>query len=520
MPHGVAAAGLSPPAETSRSGAASAGTSTLLSPLPVPAAAGVRHGFGTRRRLMVAFTALAVAFALAFGSILVGLHRIKERVDYLHEHEDQMRVVLELEGAVRDEYKAQLRYLSAPEPAQARAVSASAERIVPLLATLTARVDEPEAIAWVGATGAAVKELERSFQEEKAPAARRGEIAHGSAHASAYELVFTVEENAGRLFAFLRERVVMNSGAIGEMHALTLKLAIVFVAGTLLLAAGLAAYLARAIAAPLAVLGAGASRIASGDLATRIDLSTPDEFGTLAAEFNAMAASLEQHHERLVRSEKLAGLGRVAAGIAHELNNPLQVILGYVSLDRDRATGAMREHLARIERETVRCKEIVESLLQVARPTVSSVPVPVPLREVCDEVAEALRVAMGDRAPEIAVEGEGVARGTRTHFRQIVFNLAKNAADAAGAAGAVRIAIAGSEGQIEISVSDTGPGVSADLRELIFEPFFTTKSEGTGLGLAIARSIAASLGGDIDLERGERGGARFTVRLPAVSGQA
>ena len=520
MSHGVAAAGLSPPAEGSRSGAGGAAASTLLSPLPVHAVA-TRHGFGTRRRLMLAFTALAVAFALAFGSILVGLHRIKERVDYLHEHEDQMRVVLELEAAVRDEYKAQIQYLSAPLPAKARAVEEAAGRIVPLLATLTERVDEPEAIAWVAETRAAVRELERSFKEENAPAARRGEVARATyLHPGAYELVFTVEENAGRLFAFLRERVVMNSGAIGEMHQLTLKLAIVFVAGTLLLAAGLAAYLSRAIAAPLGVLGAGAARIASGDLATRIDLSTPDEFGALAAEFNAMATSLEQHHERLVRSEKLAGLGRVAAGIAHELNNPLQVILGYVSLDRDRVTGAVREHLARIERETVRCKEIVESLLQVARPTVSSVPVPVPLREVCDEVAEALRVAMGGRAPAITVEGEGVARGTRTPFRQIVFNLAKNAADAAGAEGAVRIAIAPGEKQVQISVSDTGPGISAELRDRIFEPFFTTKSEGTGLGLAIARSIAASLGGDIDLERVEGGGARFTVRVPAVSGEA
>jgi signal transduction histidine kinase len=258
--------------------------------------------------------------------------------------------------------------------------------------------------------------------------------------------------------------------------------------------------------------------MARGDLSTRVDVPGSDEFALLAAEFNAMAAALAQHQERLVRSEKLAVLGRLAAGVAHEINNPLQVMLGYLTLHRDRVPGELGLHLSRVEREATRCKEIVEGLLQLSRPVAPAAPVRVDLREVCDEVADALRMSAGERAPVIAVEGEGSALGTRGRFRQIVFNLARNAAEAAGPAGAVRLRVSRDETTVGVVVSDNGPGLPPHVRSRVFEPFFTTKPTGTGLGLTIARTIANRLGGDVHVEAAEAHGATFTLRVPRADG--
>jgi two-component system, NtrC family, sensor kinase len=114
----------------------------------------------------------------------------------------------------------------------------------------------------------------------------------------------------------------------------------------------------------------------------------------------------------------------------------------------------------------------------------------------------------------LRVDGAGLARGDGPRVRQVVFNLMKNAIEAAGPAGEVdvRVGEAGPE-HVEVVVSDTGPGVAPEARARLFEPFFTTKEAGTGLGLAVSRAIALAHGGDIDVRNGEPG-AIFTLRLP------
>jgi signal transduction histidine kinase len=125
-------------------------------------------------------------------------------------------------------------------------------------------------------------------------------------------------------------------------------------------------------------------------------------------------------------------------------------------------------------------------------------------------------VALAGRVPAFSVVGEATALAVPTAVRQIVLNLAKNAAEAAGPSGRVEIRLGQDGSRALVTVSDDGPGIAPEARERIFDPFFTTKQTGTGLGLAIARAMAGALGGDLELESGD-GGARFTLRLPLAT---
>jgi signal transduction histidine kinase len=469
---------------------------------------------GARGRLVLGFSALAVTFAAAFGVQLVRLVRIEHATTELRDHQDEMRLALELDAAARSLYERQDRILDG-ETGSAGSYAAELDRVMGLVAQLSVRVDEREAVARARQIEAATRGLEETFQRELARAPRPLEHPAAFQHARR-ALYLQVERNANELFAFLRDATVQQSGAIESLHRANATLALVFAVGAPIAALLIGLSLSRAIARPLAALGEGAARIGRGDLDTRIAIGGSDEFVALASEFNAMAAALQRNQERLLRSEKLAGLGRLAAGIAHEMNNPLQVMLGYLTHHRDRVQGELAEDLGRVEREARRCKEIVETLLQLSRPTPPDPPVPVDLRAVVEEVADAVRVGLPG-APPVRVVGNGTALGNPCRFRQVIFSLARNAVEAAGALGAVEIALSCDAATARVAVSDTGPGIPSELRNRVFEPFFTTKPTGIGLGLALARAIARSQGGDVELDPGEGGGARFVLRAPIAA---
>jgi signal transduction histidine kinase len=226
-----------------------------------------------------------------------------------------------------------------------------------------------------------------------------------------------------------------------------------------------------------------------------------------------MTAALKEHQQRLVESEKLAGIGHLAAGVAHEINNPLGVILGYTHLLERRADQAAREDLAVIREETLRAREIVEGLLDLSRPHTPARE-PLDLRETCDEVVARLAESGLLRDVEIAVHGAAAAEGDRAKVRQVLMNLVRNAAEAAGHGGRIEVTLSEDTTDARVAVADDGPGLDDAVRGRLFEPFFTTKERGTGLGLAISRAIARAHGGDLEASNGPAAGALFTLRLP------
>jgi signal transduction histidine kinase len=219
-----------------------------------------------------------------------------------------------------------------------------------------------------------------------------------------------------------------------------------------------------------------------------------------------------------LHSERLASVGRLAAGVAHEINNPLGVILGYTRLLRKKAVGPLAEDLAVVEEEVLRCQEIVEGLLDFSRPVQAGTQ-PVDLRALCDDVVARLAEASSTPGVTVTVAGQGGTTGTASKLRQVLFNLIKNAIEAAAPAGRVDIEVDETHEWSRVTVRDSGPGLDAEARERLFEPFFTNKPRGTGLGLAVSQAIARAHGGEIVADPPGQGGACFVLCLPRVRGE-
>jgi signal transduction histidine kinase len=474
---------------------------------------GITPRVKTRLRLIVAAGTVAAVLLAGVALQYTSLQRIDEQRAAAEEMEERLLVAIELESALRRQFAHQP-LAATGHPEDVSAYADARRRVVSLTHALSTSLEDPDAIGWVAAIDKATAELHAvRFEAAGTPVM----AAHFSTD-SASARVLEIERNMARLFSMLgiatanhREAVTRGQDAL---HRLTIGL----VLGTALFTVFLTLYLTRSVAAPLARLEHGVARMAGGHLDTRIDIRTQDEFGAVASQLNEVAARLQEHREQLSRAEALAAVGRSTAGVVHELNNSLQVMIGYATLDRDGVAGELANHLQRIEREARRSTEIVSGVLQMSRSPDVAEPVAVDLREVADEVASAVHLVGAGAGPEIAVAGSGTALGTRCRYHQILANLVKNAADAAGAQGRVRITVSSTDAETAVSVEDSGPGVSPNVAGRIFEPFFTTKPGGTGLGLAISRSIAAGFGGTIEVGRSDLGGARFSLRVPSRKG--
>ena len=278
----------------------------------------------------------------------------------------------------------------------------------------------------------------------------------------------------------------------------------------------------RRVVGPLEALALAARRVADGELeAPPVEESVSgDEVARLIANFNRMTASLRSQRDTLVAQEKLATVGRLAAGVAHEVGNPLAAVLGYADLllaDTPKDAPS-REMLERIRKETERIRAIVADLLDYARPPSGALE-PVALRHAVDAAVSLLapQARFRDVTVDNCVEADLVARANDSRVLQILINLLLNAADAMGGKGTITVAGERRGEKVELTVRDEGPGVQPADRAKIFDPFFTTKDpgQGTGLGLAISRSIAQVYGGNLELVASERG-ACFALTL--VSG--
>jgi signal transduction histidine kinase len=232
-----------------------------------------------------------------------------------------------------------------------------------------------------------------------------------------------------------------------------------------------------------------------------------------------------QFERQLAQSGKLAAVGELAAGVAHEINNPLFAILGLVEfLLRDAEPGTKaHERLSLIQNTGHEIKEIVRALLDFARePTDERVQLF--LRDVVHDSVELLRrisAAKGVELVERYATDLQAVQGSPNQLKQIVLNLVANAQHAMNGSGTITLAVDSEPGAVTLSVTDSGPGIQPEVLQRIFEPFFTTRrdSGGTGLGLAVSHGIAEMHGGSLTAESVPGEYTTFRLRLPAQGGQ-
>jgi two-component system NtrC family sensor kinase len=223
---------------------------------------------------------------------------------------------------------------------------------------------------------------------------------------------------------------------------------------------------------------------------------------------------------RLFQAEKMAALGQLAGGVAHEINNPLGGILAFAQImSQDQRTPEDLESLRLISDAALRAKRIVESLLRFSRRPRDDERGEVDLSRVVEDALFLLQPQMRGGSVEVVRRLEPAkVLGNANQLQQIVVNLVVNAIQAMDGEGRIAVVTgAGGQGRAQLSVADSGPGVPPEIAGRIFEPFFTTKEEGTGtgLGLSICYRIAEEHGGSIRLEKAAEGGACFIVSLPA-----
>ncbi|BCB97282.1 hypothetical protein JZK55_22040 [Dissulfurispira thermophila] len=303
---------------------------------------------------------------------------------------------------------------------------------------------------------------------------------------------------------------------------------------------------------PLSFLVDGMNKLSQGDMDYRINLKTKDEIGMLANSFNLMVEELRQYRdkmenwtksleeevqkktaeivkaqEQLINAEKLASLGRMAAGVAHELNSPLTGIVTFAHLMMKRIPPENTqdaEDLKVIIDQAERCSKIVRGLLGFSRKTASE-KADIDINTLIENILSMVRnqakfynivfdVQLDKTIPAVSVDPNQI--------QQVFLNLLINAADAMEEKGKITIASRmitdGDSRFVEIEFTDTGPGIPEDIKGRIFEPFFTTKpaGKGTGLGLAVSYGIIKKHDGQIFVKSEQGRGASFFIRLPVV----
>jgi signal transduction histidine kinase len=297
---------------------------------------------------------------------------------------------------------------------------------------------------------------------------------------------------------------------------------------------------------PIRDLQNGVKRVAGGDFTHRIEVKSGDEMEDLAAAFNDMmqrlrdlydnlAQQVNERSRQLVRSERLASVGFLAAGVAHEINNPLASILFSSEALEARLAGLLEalrragrpsddaevftRYLRMIQEEAFRCKNITERLLAFSR-TGERRREPTDLGKLIQSVLDVTQHLQNAKGKTIAFEG-GVGKVfapvNREEIKSVVLNLVVNALDSMDEGGRLTIRLLQRAGSAELQFTDTGCGMTREVLDNIFEPFFTRSrtGKGTGLGLTISHSIVSQHGGEIEAASAGPGqGSTFTVRLP------
>lgn len=467
-------------------------------------------------RLLVAFGANLALFGIALVVLLHATSQLDAADAEVGRLDRAKDAAYRVAALVRDQYIHQAHTIIEGNRSHLNHYEDIARKTREALSALRAVGQSPEDVSHADAVAAIVQESDSLFHVATLSAVDAGDRARVRELHASTELVIYRALTANRdLTASFERRSELARARADRLRNGTRATALLCFGLSALLAVAVALATTRWIASRVTALREAARTIGAGDLTSRVALDGNDEFAEIAHAIDEMAADLARHQEELLRAHRLASIGQVAAGVAHEINNPLGVILGYVKTMR-RSPTRDDEGLDVVEEEATQCKRIVEGLLDLARPE----QLVIEELDIAALIAESrARLASAGKLMDRSVHGPKEARplyltADRGRLRQVLINVLTNAVEATPPGGRIEIGLERTDSLAVIEVRDSGAGFAEEVRARLFQPFVTTKRGGIGLGLAIAQAIVEAHRGRIVGEPASGGGAVLRITLP------
>jgi two-component system, NtrC family, sensor kinase len=486
-------------------------------PPPATETAPARDGGRIGRQIALGFGLIA-AISIAMCAMLFGIiAEVSGLVAHMRAHESAINNGHALATAVREQYAHQAHTLIEGDDSHLGHYDRWVERVRGIAATLEGVVPNAERSRLDGVLTLS-QQLDELFRSQMLPALKEGDRdALARVHREADQIAQAAARDADAVARAIELGMVHAHVSATRSTQLGFAMSALCVLLIVGISVGYTIHLRRAVLKPLAAIADSARRFGGGDFSVRAGAIGQGELRAVASAFDRMLDEISAREQRSLSAERMAAIGQLAAGVAHEINNPIGIIRGYLkTMTPDSAPDVLCEELRILDEEAAACQRITEDLLAYAKTPdlrIESVAVDELIREAVRRFEEAQPKARG----RIVVRVEpSTVEADPGRIRQVVLNLLRNAIQASPPD--ARVEIMGIPPLIgdryEIVVADRGPGVKPEDQPRIFEPFFSKRGDGSGLGLAVCQGIVRAHGGTIAVETRPGGGASFRVCLP------
>ncbi len=467
------------------------------------------------RQLAVGFALVSVLATFMYGLLLALVGDVSLQIRSMREDEGALRQSMAIAVAIREQYIHLAHGILEKEPSHR-------SHIENVAATLRKNAKElrrslpAEGMARLDFIQRKSQEMMNSYEKilTQALLKNSGNEGNQSLRRIRGELQKGAEA-ADALARMVETRMVRAHISATKATNLTLVLGGLCVLLVFLLSLAFTLRLKQSLLKPLEDLAETARTFGAGNFASRAGKIGQGEILSLAKAFDHMAEELQKRERRIVETERMAAIGQLAAGVAHEINNPIGIIRGYLkTMGPDMPPETLREELKILDEEAAQCQRIADDLLSYVR-------IPVLTRESLD--AESFlercisRFKDRNRSHRFSLQVRpGKIFADPGRLRQVVFNLLQNAVQASEEGGWIQVEGRSCKNGYEILVLDRGNGVPPEDESRIFEPFFSRRSGGSGLGLSVCHGLVSSHGGTLEYKPREGGGSCFRIYLPAA----
>jgi two-component system NtrC family sensor kinase len=464
------------------------------------------------RKLAFSFALVSILAALQCVLHVLLISNVAGAVAEMRGHEGLIREGLDLATAVREQYIHAAHNIAQGDRSHLDHYGKWVKRIGAGKARLSEIVTAAER-ADLERIELASRRFDAIFREQILPAIDQNDTARvRSLHSQVEPILGKAAHLADALARGFERRMShahISTTRVTHMGALLAVLGILMIVAVAIISTR---QIRRAVIEPLSRLTNAAVEVGKGRFELSVGPVGDGEFRELAQAFERMATELHKREAQVVQSERMAAIGQLAAGIAHEINNPIGIIRGYLRTMLPEAQDeTLKDELRILDEEAAACQRIADDLLAYARmPELTRENVQLDL--LLEDAAN--RFSSTNNAAQVRVDAEpATAHVDAVRLRQVINNLARNAIEA----GSPYVEIVGRRlggAMYLIRVLDRGPGIQDDARDRIFEPFFSTRRGGSGLGLPVCSGIVRAHGGSIIAKGREGGGTEMAVTLP------